>query len=88
MELIWNRKFARKESKPWFDNECKQARKLFKSADRKHKKFRTEDVKMDKLVRGKVYKKLMNAGIEKLDREVCSKKNNKNNKPEGILEDY
>ena len=51
-------KNVKRENKPWFDNECWQARKLYRLADRKHRQSKTQETKRENLSEVTITKKL------------------------------
>jgi hypothetical protein len=53
------------KSKPWFDDECRQARKQFRCSKRKLKRNRTQALENDTKSLKKKYKRIMDKSIRK-----------------------
>ncbi|KAK3099742.1 hypothetical protein FSP39_008878 [Pinctada imbricata] len=59
--------------KPWFENDCKMARKRFRKSQRKYKHIRTEENRKEMNLNAKAYKSIMNKSIKKHRKEIKNK---------------
>ncbi|XP_063408710.1 uncharacterized protein LOC134692190 [Mytilus trossulus] len=62
-----------KKSKPWFDSECKEARKKFRSSRRKLKRNNTDDRVIETKKLEKSYKRVMDKSIRKHRKKIRHK---------------